>query len=73
MHHGRITGFRSKAQIMRKGRETEVCIVLTQKNAILCSGGKHAIRLIHPLIDKIVNENANIGLVPAKHQCVFLL
>ena len=58
---------------MRKSRETEVRIVLTQKNAILCAGGKHAVRLIHTLIDKIVNENANIGLVPAKHQSVFLL
>ena len=53
---------------MRKSRETEVRIVLTQKNAILCARGKHPVGLIHSFIDKIVNENANIGLVPPEHQ-----
>ena len=51
---------------MRKLRQAEVSIVLTQQNAVFSAGGKHPIRLVHPLIDEVINEYADVCLVPTK-------
>ena len=51
---------------MRKGSETEIGIVLSQKDTVFGPGSKHPVRFIHALGNQIVNENADISLVPTK-------
>ena len=57
---------------MGKLGETEIGIVLSEQNAIFGPGGKHPVRLIHALIDKVVDEYANVSLVSAQHQRLML-
>ena len=53
---------------MRELSQAEIGIVLTQQNAILSTGSKHPIRLIHAFIDQIINQDTNIGLVTTKYE-----
>ena len=51
---------------MGKLGKSEIGIVLPEKNTILGTGSEHAVRLIYALINKVINENTNIGLVTTK-------
>ena len=53
---------------MRQSSQTEIGIVLTKQNAVLSTGSKHPIWLVDPLIDKVVDQNADIGLVAPKNK-----
>ena len=46
--------------------EAKIGIILAKKNTILGTGSEHAVRLIYALINKVINENTNIGLVTTK-------
>ena len=46
--------------------EACVGIVLTEQDAVFRSGGEHAVGLVHAFRDKVVNEHADVGLVPAQ-------
>ena len=53
---------------MRQSSQTEIGIVLTKQNAVLSTGSKHPVRLVDTLIDKVIDQNADIGLVAPKNK-----
>ena len=67
----RVAFFRSQSNLVRQLRQTEISIVLTQKNAVFRPRGKHTIRLINPLIDQVIDQHANVSLVPSQHERIF--
>ena len=53
---------------MRQRGQANIGIILAQQNTVFRSRSKHPVRLIHALIDQVINQDANIGLVPTQHE-----
>ena len=57
-----------KSQLLRFRGQAAICIVLSQLQSILRSTGKHAIRFVHTVGDKVVNQDSDIGFIsPQNH------
>ena len=53
---------------MRQFCKPEVGIILTKENPIFRTGGKHPIRFIDTFINKVINENPDVRLIPSQNQ-----
>ena len=58
--------FVGKSDGVGKRRETHVCIVLTKKNAVFGSRGKHTIRFVDAFCDEVVDKDADVCLVASE-------
>ena len=52
---------------MAERAESFVGIVLAEQNAVLGSGGEHAVGFVRAFVDKVVDEHTDVGLVSAQH------
>ena len=62
-----------QAQLPGLLRQTQICIILPEKDPVFRTGGKHPIRLIDALRNQIVNQNPDIRLITTKDERIFLL
>lgn len=53
------------------GHESEARVVLSENESPFGSTCEHAIRLICSFCDKIINKNANVGVLSAEHKRFF--
>ena len=67
-HNRGVATFGGQSKFVGQRCEAEIGIVLAQQNAVFGTGGKHTVGLINSFINKVVNKNANVCLVSAKHQ-----
>ena len=61
----------SKSEVVGALCESRIGIVLTQKDAVFGTRGKHSVRLINPLSDQIVDKHTDICLVALQRERAF--
>ena len=57
-----VTCFAGEAVAIRFFGETQVGIVLSKGEAVLCPGGKETVGFVYPFRDEVIYEDADVGL-----------
>ncbi len=67
-HLGGDFPFREQAEAAGVGGEAFEGVVLAQLQAVLGARGEEPVGLVHPAGDDVVEQDADVGLVPARHE-----
>ena len=71
--HSGETPLRDKAQLMADFREALVRVVLPVQQPVLAAGGHHAVGLVGSLGDQVVNQRADVALIPPEDERLLAL
>ena len=63
-----ISILRNQTELETNGRQPFIGVVLSKQETILCPTGEHAVWLLSAFGDEIIDENADIGLIPPENE-----